>query len=317
MTLLIRQTASQGSIRLPQITQIVLDINSGGGYVSGVQRCADVIMNSVKPIRTFVSGDMYSAAYWLGCSTGNIAAEHYSGIGSIGAYVEHFDRSKLLDNQGIVARIFKSGKWKGAFSSDRPLTDEEQARLQQDINGVADEFFTHVATKRELSKETVAGFEGDTFTAEKALELGLIDRIENVNTTELEGEVKMEKGAKAEQMQALTAEQIEEIKAQAREEAKAEMQAKSEREKRIHALDTNDEVKKVLASDAFASVGIEAMTELVKSIPKGFSQAMDEAGGAGVGADPKGFGPKTKEQEQLDEKAAALAKLSQLNGKGL
>lgn len=302
---------------LPQITHIVLDIDSGGGYADGVQHCADVIMNSEKPIRTVVSGDMYSAAYWLGCSTGNITASKYSGVGSIGAYAEHFDRSKQLEKEGIVSRLFRSGKWKGAFSSNRPLTEEEQARLQQGIDDIANEFFTHVAEKRRLSKQAVAGFEGDSFTAEKALELGLIDRIENVNQTELEGEVKMEKSDKAEQVQALTAEQIEQIKAQAREEVKAEMQAKSDREQRINALDTSVEVKKVLASDAFASVGIEAMSELVKAMPKGFSQAMDEIGGAGVGTDPQGFAPKTKEQEKLDEQAAALAKLAELKGKGL
>lgn len=44
---------------------------------------------------------------------------------------------------------------------------------------------------------------------------------------------------------------------------------------------------------------------------------MDETGGADIGADPKGFAPKTKEQLELDEKAAALAELAKLNHKGL
>lgn len=302
---------------LPQVSNIILDIDSGGGYVKGVQHCADVIKNSSKPISTFVSGDMYSAAYWLGCATESIETLSYSGIGSIGVYAEHFDRSKQLENMGVVARIFRSGKWKGAFSSNRELTEEEQIRLQQDIDETANEFFTHVATMRNLSEKAVADFEGDTFTAEKALELGLIDRIENVNQTEIGEDNKMEKDVKAEQAQVLTPDQIEAIKAQARAEAKAEMQAQVGREKQINALDTTAEVKEVLASDAFAGVEIAAMDKLIKAMPKGFSKAMDEIGGAGVEADPKGFAQDSKEQEKLAQQAEALEKLKTLTGKGL
>lgn len=302
---------------LPQITQIVLDIDSGGGYADGVQHCADVIMNSTKPIRTVVSGGMYSAAYWLGCSTGNITASKYAGVGSIGAYAEHFDRSKQLEQQGIVARLFSSGKWKGAFSSNRPLTEEEQVRLQQAIDDLANEFFAHVARKRGLSEKVVAGFEGDAFTAERAFELGLIDRIEDVNQTEFGGEEKMKENGQTEQAKALTADEIEQIRAQAREEAKAEMQAKMEREQGINALKASADVKKVLASDAFASVPLEAMSELINVMPKGLSQVMDESGGAGVEADPQGFAPKTKEQKQLDKQAKSQAMLAKLNKKGL
>lgn len=302
---------------LPQITDIVLDIDSGGGYVKGVQHCADVIMQSAKPIRTFVSGDMYSAAYWLGCSTESIEAASYSGVGSIGVYAEHFDRSRQLENMGVVARLFRSSKWKGAFSSNRPLSEEEQARLQQSIDDTADKFFTHVAEMRNLSKKAVADFEGDTFSAEKALELGLIDRIENVNQPETGEETKMEKDVKAEQAQVLTPDQIEAIKAQAYAEAKAEMEAKAEREKQINALDTTAEVKEVLVSEAFAGVEIAAMGKLIAAMPKGFSKAMDEIGGAGVEADPKGFAQDSKEQEKLAQQAEALEKLKTLTGKGL
>lgn len=300
----------------PQVTDIVLDIDSGGGFASGVNQCADLIMQSQKPIRTFVSGDMYSAAYWLGCSASDITATAYSGIGSIGVYVEHFDRSKYLEKQGIVARLFRSGKWKGAFSANRPLSEEEQERLQQDIDAMADEFFTHVSNQRNMQKSTVASLNGDSFNAQRAVQLGLIDRIDNLHYTNNVGEGKMEKQGNAEQAKAMTADELEQIKAQAREEAKAEMKAQFEREQGINALPISAELKNVLASQAFASVPLEAMGELVKAMPKGFSQAMDEQGGAGVEADPKGFANDSKEQAKLAEQADALAKLQTL-GKGI
>lgn len=300
-----------------QVEQIVLDIDSGGGYAKGVQHCADMIMNHPKPIHTFVSGDMYSAAYWLGCSAKQITTSAYSGVGSIGVYIEHFDRSEALKKMGIVARIFRSGKWKGAFGDTLPLTAEEQNRLQQDVEVLANDFFTHVANRRRLSKEVVGGFEGDTFTAEKAFELGLIDRIDNVTKTEVGGELNMEQINMTEQSNSKTTEDIEKIKAQAREEVLAELKAKEEREQKINALETSVEVKKVLSSSAFAHVEIDAMQELVNAMPKGFSLSMEETGGAGVSADPKGFGFDTKAQEALDKQAASLAKLASLKGKGL
>lgn len=297
---------------LPQITQIVLDIDSGGGYAKGVQQCAERIANSQKPIITFVSGDMYSAAYWLGCSTQRIEAKSFAGIGSIGVYATHFDNSAHLAQQGIIARMFKSGKWKGAFGSDLPLTEEEQARLQQDVEQTADEFFTHVFKMRGISKEKVASFDGDTFSAEQALERGLIDHIYNVNQTE-NGGGEMGNNGMAEGHQLINQAEIERIKAEALAEAKAEFEAKIEREKAILALDVSEDVKKVLSSEAFAGVSIEAMGELIKAMPKGFSQAMDEHGGAGVEADPTHF---AGNQEELAEKQKAIEELAKIHQAG-
>ena len=159
------------------VTSIVLDIDSGGGYVAGLDGITETIYQSAKPIETFVSGDMYSAAYWLGASTSKVTASKQSGIGSIGVYVVHTEESGWLERYGEKVSLFRSGKWKAAFNSFMPLTDDEKQRLQEGVDESASIFFNHVAAQRNVDAKTIKGWEGDVFTAVKAKELGLIDAI--------------------------------------------------------------------------------------------------------------------------------------------
>lgn len=160
------------------VTSIVLDIDSGGGYIKGIDIATEAIYQSTKPIETFVSGDMYSAAYWLGASTNKVTADGpLNGIGSIGVYVVHTEESGWLERYGEKVSLFRSGKWKAAFNSFMPLTDDEKTRLQEGVDESASIFFNHVAAQRNVDAKTVKGWEGDVFTAVRAKELGLIDAI--------------------------------------------------------------------------------------------------------------------------------------------
>lgn len=159
------------------VTSIVLDIDSGGGYVAGLDGITESIHQSAKPIETFVSGDMYSAAYWLGASTNKVTASKQSGIGSIGVYVVHTEESGWLERYGEKVSLFRSGRWKAAFNSFMPLTDDEKTRLQEGVDESASVFFNHVAAQRNIDVKTIQSWEGDDFTATKAKELGLIDVI--------------------------------------------------------------------------------------------------------------------------------------------
>jgi ClpP class serine protease len=69
------------------VQHIILDIDSGGGAVSGVDDTAKLIRlvhDNVKPVTAFTDGSMYSAAYWLGSSAGEVYASKAAGMGSIG-----------------------------------------------------------------------------------------------------------------------------------------------------------------------------------------------------------------------------------------
>lgn len=168
----------------PFVDEILLDIDSGGGYIKGLDDVIETIANLSKPITTYASGDMYSGAYYLGSSTDRITAEKDSGIGSIGVFVVHSEESKALEKWGETYSIFRSGKWKGAFNWFSPLAKHEKERLQQGVDEAASLFFNHVAYKRDIDTMTIADWQGDTFSATKAKELGLIDEIVGKTVTQ-------------------------------------------------------------------------------------------------------------------------------------
>lgn len=161
----------------PSIKQIVLDVDSNGGYIKGLDTLINQIQALSKPISTQVVGNMQSAAYWLGASTQHITAERSSYVGSIGVFVVHNEQSVALQNNGETFSIFRSGLWKGAFSRFMPLAKHEQERLQQGVDETANAFFEHVAQHRKINKDDIQAWQGDSFNANKALELGLIDEI--------------------------------------------------------------------------------------------------------------------------------------------
>lgn len=159
------------------VTSIVLDIDSGGGYVKGQYLVDEAIADNTKPIQTFVSGNAYSAAYRIAVMTDRIVAAQFAGIGSIGTIVKHTEQTSRLKQIGITVTNIRSGKWKAVFGDDEPLTDEQLAEIQSGVDANAQEFFEHVASYRGLNADTIASLEGRCFDATRAKELGLIDEI--------------------------------------------------------------------------------------------------------------------------------------------
>ena len=70
----------------PSISEIVLDINSGGGAAVGCKELADYIFQSrqTKPITAIVNYSAYSAAYFIASACSKIVVSQTSGVGSIG-----------------------------------------------------------------------------------------------------------------------------------------------------------------------------------------------------------------------------------------
>lgn len=165
------------------IEKIVLDVDSIGGTTTGVEAVAEAVANSEKSIEAFVSGNMYSAAYWLGAAADTITATAGSKLGSIGVIATHFDRSKSLEQRGITPTIIRSGEWKGAFSSIEPLTDKYKQRIAEDVNETASVFYQHVSKHRKMDAKTVRSWGGDTFNATQSKDIGLVDTISDKPTT--------------------------------------------------------------------------------------------------------------------------------------
>lgn len=166
---------------------IVLDIQSGGGAVSGCSDTAALIKmidEKVKPVHAFSDGVIASAAYWLGSSARSLKIGDTTEAGSIGIVAVHKEISKMLEAEGVTATVIRSGKYKMLGSPYETLSDTAKEVLQAQVDQLAAIFTEHVAGCR---KKTAAQVEstmgaGRVFIGQSAVDIGLVDGIANFDT---------------------------------------------------------------------------------------------------------------------------------------
>lgn len=160
---------------------IVIDIDSPGGTVAGLSGITDKIysLRGKKPIIAVVNDLMASAAYFIGSAADEIVADPDSLTGSIGTIAVHADWSKALESAGIDVTIIKAGKYKDEGSPYKPLTDEAKEDYQNMVNQYYETFVSAVARNRNVSITKVKSDfgQGRVFKAQKAREVGMVDRI--------------------------------------------------------------------------------------------------------------------------------------------
>lgn len=164
------------------VKAIWLDINSGGGEVSGCFGLCDFIYqnrasNGGKLIVAMAADDAYSAAYAIASSADVVAVPPSGGVGSIGVLVVHVEESRALDEEGITATIIRSGKYKAEFNAIEPLTDDIRQRVQKEIDLVRDQFVDLVARNRGLETKIVFQTEGLTYMGRQAGAIGLVNEV--------------------------------------------------------------------------------------------------------------------------------------------
>jgi ClpP class serine protease len=93
----------------PLVKSIVLDINSPGGVIDGVDQTWQAIRSVGKPITTHAGSLMASAAYWIASAADKIyASAPTDEIGSIGVLVATYDWSKWEESIGIKEIVITS-----------------------------------------------------------------------------------------------------------------------------------------------------------------------------------------------------------------
>lgn len=155
------------------VKKIELHFDSPGGTVSGIPGLADHITKSTKRVEAFVDGQLCSAAYWLAAGCYSISATRDSDVGSIGVYQPMEDYSRMYKAAGIDVELAKTGKHKGAGYPGVPITEEQKAHFQAEVDMIGSWFFGHVTSNR--SGIEPDSMEGQSFLAEEAFRRGLVD----------------------------------------------------------------------------------------------------------------------------------------------
>lgn len=170
---LLDQAAQDDSVKA-----VVLRIDSPGGTVAASEEIARYAAEFEKPLIVSVGDVGASGAYMLASQCDEIWALPGSAVGSIGVIAEIPNVSGLLDKLGVEFQVITAGKYKDAGSPYRPLTDDERALIQGEVDEAYDQFIDIVAEGRDLERskvETLAT--GLTWSGERAKDLGLVDEI--------------------------------------------------------------------------------------------------------------------------------------------
>lgn len=165
---------------------IVLDIDSPGGSVYGVEEMAAKIFaaRGRKRVIAVANHLMASAAYYLGSAADELVISPSGEVGSIGVYTVHFDESEAMEAAGVRATIVKAGAHKAEGNPFEPLEGEALEHMQSLVDDYYAQFVRAVARHRGRSVGAVEeGFgQGRTFTADRAVQAGLVDRVASMES---------------------------------------------------------------------------------------------------------------------------------------
>ena len=86
----------------PDISAMVLHIDSPGGTVDGTEALANIIRNTNKPVVAFADGLMASAAFWIGSAASEImTSTDTDEIGSVGVIMRFADWQPHWEKKGV------------------------------------------------------------------------------------------------------------------------------------------------------------------------------------------------------------------------
>lgn len=173
----------------PEVGTIVMDIDSPGGSVFGVQELADTlasIRGSGKRLVAVANNTAASGAYWIASQADEVVITPSGMVGSIGVIVPHQDASAMKERIGVKQEFITYGKYKAEGHDSGPLTDEHRAHLQSMVDSYGAAFTKAVAKGRGLPVETVRGpafGEGRMRLAKEAVSAGMADSIGTLEQT--------------------------------------------------------------------------------------------------------------------------------------
>ena len=165
------------------IEQIILYIDSPGGEVAGCFSLCDYIKEAKtkKPITAFITRLGASAAYLIASCCNTIIVEPDAEVGSCGCMlrVNEYDNEFLKKEYGILERVFRS-ECSPRKNKSKILDENEAKAAQERVDEIGIQYLQYVADSRGMTLEDAKKKcgQGALLTAEEALSVGMIDKIQ-------------------------------------------------------------------------------------------------------------------------------------------
>ena len=159
--------------------QVIVRLENHGGVVHEHGLAASQLVRiRDKEIPLIVAVDKVAASggYLMACVASKIVAAPFAILGSIGVIAQLPNFNRLMDSHGIDFEQITAGKYKRNVTIFGKNTDEDRAKLKQELEDVHDLFKAAVSTYRpDLDLDKIAT--GEHWYGTRAIELGLVDEI--------------------------------------------------------------------------------------------------------------------------------------------
>ena len=161
------------------ITAILLNIDSPGGQVNGIQEFADQVREvaAIKPVVAYIDGIGASGAYWIASAANSIVINDSSLVGSIGVVANIRDNRAAQEKQGV--KNYEIVSTQSPFKRPDVSTEQGRAQIQEMVDALAGVFIDRVAAFRGISADDVMSRygQGKMLHAKAAMDAGMADEI--------------------------------------------------------------------------------------------------------------------------------------------
>lgn len=165
------------------IKAIVLRIDSPGGGVGPSQEIYREVKRTVKKKKVIASMGAIatSGGYYIAAGADGIVASPGTITGSIGVAMGFTNFQELLHKIGLVPIVIKSGEYKDIGSPVREMKEEERKILEDFAHKIHRQFIMAIVEGRKMDRSRIESLaDGRIFTGEESKELGLVDRLGNL-----------------------------------------------------------------------------------------------------------------------------------------
>lgn len=172
--------ALRAAAKDPQVSAILLHIDSPGGTVAGTEELSNDVrqINDRKPVYAHADDLVASAAFWVGSQARRLTMNAGGLAGSIGVYAIVTDSSKAAEMKGIKVHTISSGPLKGAGAEGTEITPEILADEQRIVDGMNARFLNAVSMGRGRKVSEVKEWAtGQVWSGEESKAMGLIDQV--------------------------------------------------------------------------------------------------------------------------------------------
>lgn len=162
----------------PEIKGIILNFDTPGGAVAGVNELNDMIFEArgMKPIVSYVNDIGASAGFWLASAADEVVINDTAEVGSVGVVAA----LRISDDKDEIEIVSSQSPLKRADAR----SDEGRAAIQSRIDQIADVFITRLARNFNIDKDTVLSDfgRGDMLVGANAVASGMAHRLGNLES---------------------------------------------------------------------------------------------------------------------------------------